>query len=138
MSTKGPVLVDGANVAFTELSKDGDPKVSNLVKVIRILHQEGYQPITIIDASLRHQIDDPQQLEGLLDSQDIRQAPAGTEADYFILEYADELDAPVVSNDEYEHYQDQYPWIKKRRIPLMVVQGNVTFYKEELPGNEAE
>lgn len=124
-------VVDGANVAYAELSAGGEPKVSNIVAVRRALEARGYEPIIIVDAALRHQVDDPEQLEGLLDSQVVRQAPAGTDADYFVLAVADDYDdARVVSNDSFDEYREQYPWIAQRRLPLMIVKGQVELYDE--------
>lgn len=123
------IVVDGANVAYIELSSHGDPKVSNLVAVRRALQEKGYEPVIIVDASLRHKIDDPEQLEALLDKQELRQAPAGTDADYFVMEIAKEYDARIVSNDEFQSYQEEYPWIKERRVPLMIVDNHVELYQ---------
>ncbi len=90
----------------------------------------------IIDASLRHRIDDPDQLEGLIDAQKIRQAPAGTDADYFILETAGQHEAQVISNDEFDRYRSRYPWIDQRRVPLMIVGGQVELYEPKLQVQE--
>lgn len=136
MGNREVIVVDGANVAYAEQSKEGKPKVSNLVAVRRALEEKGYTSVILIDASLRHQIDDPDQLEALMDDQVIRQAPAGTDADYFVLETADELDARVVSNDQFERYRDQYPWIRERRVPLMIVRGQVQLYEPKLERDE--
>lgn len=125
-------VIDGANVAYIEKNKKGAPKVSNLTEVRSTLTKMGYEVFIIIDASLRYQVDDPEKLESLLDKQIIHQAPAGTDADYFILEMANEMDAIVVSNDEYEQYQKKYPWIKERRLPLMIVNGHVELYRPNL------
>jgi len=130
MTLSEVVVVDGANVAYAELSQKGEPKVSNLMAVRHALKQKGYEPILIVDASLRHQVDDPDQLEALIDDQVIRQAPAGTDADYFILEIAEQQGAYVVSNDEFERWRDQYPWIERRRVPLMIVKGQVELYEK--------
>ena len=133
MNTGRPIVVDGANVAYAEQSGEGQPKVSNLVAVRRALKERGYDPIIIIDASLIHDVDDPEQLEGLLDEDpDLQQAPSETDADYFVLETADRLDAEVISNDGYTRYQDEYPWIEHRRVPLMIVDGEVELYEPEL------
>jgi hypothetical protein len=126
------VVVDGANVAYAERSENGDPRVSNLVAIDQVLKGKGYDPTVIVDASLRHEIDDPQQLEGLLDEPSYRQAPAGADADYFILETADRLEAYVVSNDEFEDRRAEYPWLPERRGPFMVVHGEVELYEENL------
>jgi hypothetical protein len=135
MVKKSVIVVDGANVAYIEESKEGDPKVSNLVAVREALEAKGYEPVIIVDASLRHQVDDPDQLEALIEDQKIRQAPAGTDADYFILQFAEQKDALVVSNDEFEQYQDQFPWIEQRRVPLMIVHGDVQLYGNDLEDN---
>ncbi|HHX45160.1 MAG TPA: hypothetical protein GX714_14410 [Chloroflexi bacterium] len=135
MPTDSVAVVDGSNIAYTELSANGDPKVSNIVAVCRDLRDRGYRPVVIVDASLRHEIDDPDQLEALLDDQDVRQAPAGTQADYFVLEVADELGALVISNDGFDEYREQYPWIDERRVPLMIVGGEVMLHEPSLRQN---
>jgi hypothetical protein len=132
MTEQKVAVVDGANVAFIEVSSDGKPKVSYLVAVRRALKRRGYKPIIVVDASLRHQVDDPQQLESLIDDQVIRQAPAGTDADYFILEIAEDEQGLVISNDEFEKSKDRYPWIEERRVPLMIVNGQVELYERQL------
>jgi hypothetical protein len=126
------VVVDGANVAYAEVSRAGDPQVSNLVAIRRVLEDKGFEPIVIVDASLRHEVDDARQLEALFDEPTFRQAPAGADADYFILETAHRLDAYVLSNDEFEEYSDRYPWIRERRVPLMIIQGEVELYEPKL------
>lgn len=132
------VVVDGANVAYAELSRDEEPRVSNLVAMVKWLQQKGFEPIVIIDASLRYEVDDPDRLEALLDEREYRQAPARTDADYFILETAERLGALVVSNDEFEDRADDYPWIDERRVPFMIVQGEVELYEDRLGGQEED
>lgn len=127
------IVVDGSNVAHLETSRDGSPKISNVEAVRSALRDRGYDPIVIVDASLRHEIDDPQQLESLLDDEKIHQAPSDTDADYFIVETADREDARIVSNDRYEEYQDDFPWIPDRRVPLMIIDGEVELYELEEP-----
>ena len=112
MAIKQFAVVDGANVAYLERSDEGKPRVSNLTAVREALLDKGYQSIIIVDASLKYEVDEPQKLESLIEEQIVRQTPAGTDADYFILKTAAELDALVISNDEYEQYRDQYPRIK--------------------------
>jgi hypothetical protein len=125
------IVVDGANVAWSEQTKDGKPKVSNIVIMRRALEEEGFDPIIIIDASLRHDVDDANQLEGLIDGQHVRQSPAGTEADYFLLMTADQQNSMVVSNDTFESYRDDYPWIWERRMPYMIVEGKVQLHRKD-------
>jgi len=121
-------VVDGANVAYAEKSDEGAPKVSNVVAMGEALKGLGHGFLVIIDATLRHEVDDPEQLEALLDDRSLRQAPAGTDADYFILETAERFDAWVVSNDEFEGWDEEYPWIHDRRVPFMIIDGEVELY----------
>jgi hypothetical protein len=117
------VLVDGSNVAH---SSEGDqPELSNIIAVCDKLREEGYEPVVVVDAALRHQIDDRGGYERMVDDGSIKQAPAGTDADYFILSFARELDASIVSNDRFRDRQKVFPEATKRLIRYMVVKGEV-------------
>ena len=117
------VLVDGSNVAH---SIEGEPPpVANLMVVREKLREEGLEPIIVADAALRHQIDDQQCYEKMIDDGMVRQAPAGTDADYFILSFARELNACVVSNDRFRDRIKQFPEIRDRVIRYMIVQDEV-------------
>lgn len=124
-------VIDGANIAHEEVSNGGQPKIANLQAVRLRLREAGYDPLIIVDASLRHAIDDPDQLEALIDSKVVHQAPAGTEADYFVVETAERTGGVIVSNDRFDEYQDEHPWIRDRRIPLMIIRGEVHLYEEQ-------
>lgn len=117
------VLVDGSNVAH---STEGERVwLSNIVAVCDKLREEGYEPLVLADAALRHQIDDKVAYERMIDDGLIRQAPAGTDADYFILSFARELDAPIVSNDRFRDRQRAFPDAARRLIKYMVMKGEV-------------
>ena len=117
------VLVDGSNVAHS--SEGEHPELANIVAVCDKLREEGYEPVVVVDAALRHQIDDRSAYERMVDDGQIRQAPAGTDADYFILSFARELDASIVSNDRFRDRQKAFPEAAKRLIKYMVVKGEV-------------
>lgn len=123
---KRPIaIVDGSNVAH---SSEGDrPHLENISLVCERLKKEGYQPVVVVDAALRHQIDEREKYEGMVERGEIRQAPAGTDADYFILSFARELDAAVVSNDRFRDRQDAFPEALERLIRYMIVEGEVVF-----------
>lgn len=82
-----------------------------------------------------YEIDDKAQLESLIHDQVVRQVPAETDADYFIVEVAEEYNALIISNDQYEPYRKDYPWIDKRRVPLMIINGNAQLYEPKLAEN---
>src|SRR5687768_645863 len=90
-------LVDGSNVAHS--SEGDEARLENIKIVVRKLRREGYEAVVVADAALRHQIDDKEGYERRVAEGKIRQAPAGTDADYFLLAFARELDAVIVSND---------------------------------------
>lgn len=117
------VVVDGSNVAH---STEGERVLlANIVAVCDKLREEGYEPLVLADAALRHQIDSKVEYERMIDAGLIRQAPAGTDADYFILAFARELDASIVSNDRFRDRQKAFPDAARRLIKYMVVLGEV-------------
>jgi hypothetical protein len=129
---KEVILIDGANVAWEAPSSSRKPRVSNIIAVKQAVEELGFAPIIIVDASLKHHVDDPEQLEGLFNSAQVLQAPSGTVADYFVLRTADERGAQIVSNDEFEQYRSEFAWIKRRRVPFMIVSGSVHLYRPKL------
>ena len=117
------VLVDGSNVAHS--TEGAKPMIANLLAVRDKLKEEGLEPIIMADAALRHQIDDPRRYEQMVESGAIRQAPAGTDADYFILAFARELNATIVSNDRFRDRANQFPEARDRVIRYMIVNSEV-------------
>jgi hypothetical protein len=117
------VLVDGSNVAHS--SEGEQALLGNIVLVCDKLREEGYDPVVMVDAALRHQIDNRAAYERMVDDGSIKQAPAGTDADYFILSFARELDAFVVSNDRFRDRLKAFPDAARRLIRYMVVKGEV-------------
>jgi hypothetical protein len=121
--SKAIVLVDGSNVAH---STEGEKaRLGNILAVRDKLNEEGLEPVVVVDAALRHQIDDPAGYEQLVDQGVVRQAPAGTDADYFILNFARELDARIVSNDRFRDHLRDFPDVPDRLIRYMIVEGEV-------------
>lgn len=115
-------VVDGTNVAKTGNCKG---VLRNLVKMMAYLDEHGLKGLFIVSAKLRHDIDDKQGLEELIQQGIIHQAPAGVNDDEFILAYSKEFNAKVISNDQFKDYQDSYPEIKERRVPFMIVEETV-------------
>lgn len=119
------VIIDGSNVAH---STEGDSaRLDNIRIVSAKLMEEGYEPVVVVDAALRHQIDDKAGYEAMVEDGRIRQAPAGTDADYFILSFARELNASVVSNDRYKDRLEAFPEAREHVIRYMIVNDEVVF-----------
>ena len=116
-------LVDGSNVAHS--SEGEKARLANILLVADKVREEGLEPVIVADAALRHQIDDPNAYERLIDDGTVKQAPAGTDADYFILSFARELDAAVVSNDRFRDRIAKYPDVSERIIRYMIVADEV-------------
>ena len=117
------VIVDASNVAH---STEANPaRLTNVQLVRDRLAEDGLTPILVADAALRHQIDDPEGYEALVKAGEIQQAPAGTDADYFILTFARELGASVLSNDRFKDRIAHFPEVKERIIRYMIVAGEV-------------
>jgi hypothetical protein len=117
-------VVDGSNVAHAE---KGGARLANIQAVCAKLEAEGLRPVVLVDASLRHSIDDGDGYEAMVEAGGIRQAPAGTDADYFILSFARELGARVVSNDRFRERASAFPEVMDRVIRFMIVDGEVVF-----------
>lgn len=121
--SKPIVLVDGSNVAH---STEGEQaQLANILAVRQKLSEEGLEPVVVVDAALRHQIDDRAGYEQLVDQGVVRQAPAGTDADYFILSFARELGARIVSNDRFRDRLRDFPDATERLIRYMIVEHEV-------------
>ena len=123
----GKALVDGSNVAHSSEGERG--RLRNIELVVAKLEEEGLEPIVVTDAALRHQIDEAAKYEQQIDDGEIRQAPAGTDADWFILSFARELDACIVSNDRFRDRQESFPDAQDRIIRYMIVEDEVVFEK---------
>ena len=117
------VIVDASNVAHS--TEKDSARLTNVRLVRDRLTEDALTPILVADAALRHQIDDPESYEALVKAGEIKQAPAGTDADYFILTFARELDAAVLSNDRFKDRIAHFPEVKNRIIRYMIVAGEV-------------
>jgi hypothetical protein len=117
------VIVDASNVAHA--TEKGIAHLTNVRLVRDHLTEDGMTPILVADAALRHQIDDADGYEALVNAGEIQQAPAGTDADYFILTFARELEASVLSNDRFKDRIASFPDVSNRIIRFMIVAGEV-------------
>ncbi|HLH74702.1 MAG TPA: hypothetical protein VKX96_15550 [Chloroflexota bacterium] len=128
------VLVDASNVAYENRNlPNAKPSVENILKMRERLEELGFCPFVIADASLRHWVDEPHRLNHLEQSGQIHQAPADTQADYFLLSLAEHDYLPIVSNDFYRDRIDEFPLaVKELRVPFMIADGQVVIDQERL------
>jgi len=118
-----PVLVDGSNVAHA--TEGGEARLDNIQLVMQTLSREGFKPLIVADAALRHQIDDKAAYEKLIDDGVVHQAPAGTDADFFILSFARQMNARILTNDRFRDRAQEFADERDRIIRYMIVAGEV-------------
>lgn len=124
-TTRPKALIDGSNVAH---ATEGEaPRLANILLVRDRLVDEGFEPLIVADAALRHQIDEPAHYEQLVADGTIHQAPAGTDADYFLLSFAKELDATLVSNDRFRDRSQQFASVRRQLVRYMILADEVVF-----------
>ena len=124
-SARPRALIDGSNVAHA--TEGEGARLANILLVRDRLVDQGFDPIIVADAALRHQIDDTTEYERMVDQGEIHQTPAGTDADYFLLSFAKELDAALVSNDRFRDRSRQFAEVRRQIIRYMIVADEVVF-----------
>lgn len=112
-------VVDGNNVAWS-VQKKRKPKLENILHVRDALVEQGFEVIIWVSAKLRHDIDRQTELEEMMRSNQILQAPAGTNDDKFILKTAERLGGYVVSNDQFKDFPKE-TWLQGRRLNYSLV-----------------
>ncbi len=126
-------MVDASNVAHFGRKTDAKPSLEYIIKAAEALKKLGYEPVLIADASLRHEIDQKEEFNKLLDEDKVKQVPSGTTADHFILKMAEDEDSKILSNDVFREYNDEFQDISSRRIPYSFKEGNITIGSSTKP-----
>ncbi|HET9452853.1 MAG TPA: hypothetical protein VFO66_01115 [Gemmatimonadaceae bacterium] len=119
------VLVDASNVAHA--TEGGEARLENIKIVQAKLLEDGFEPLVVADAALRHQIDNKGAYEAMIEAGQVHQAPAGTDADYFILSFAREMNARILTNDRFRDRAAEFAEERERIIRYMIVGGEVVF-----------
>lgn len=119
------VLVDASNVAHA--TEGGEARLENIKIVQAKLLEDGFEPLVVADAALRHQIDNKTAYEAMIENGQVHQAPAGTDADFFILSFARELNARILTNDRFRDRATEFAEERERIIRYMIVGGEVVF-----------
>ncbi len=127
------VIIDASNVAHLGKDKEGKPSLDNLLMAVEALEKLGYETFPIADASLRHEIDEKEKFNKLLDEGKVQQVPSGTTADHFILKIAEEEEGKILSNDNFREYYDEFHDINNRRIPFNFIDGNISIGTSSKP-----
>lgn len=117
MSPKHPktrVVVDGSNLATEGRVLPSFTQLHEAVSAF-VLENPQVEVIIVADASFEHRVATSERAkfnEAVL-AGDVVTPPAGAvgRGDAFILKIADRVDAVVLSNDSFQEFHDEYPWL---------------------------
>src|SRR5947209_6989360 len=108
------VVVDGSNIATEGRSM---PSLAQLDEAVRAFMQERPtdQVIVVVDASFGYRIEEAEraEYEQAEAAGEIVSPPAGAigRGDGFLLKIADRTGASVLSNDSFQEFHGEYPWL---------------------------
>ncbi len=111
------IVVDGSNIATEGRSA---PSLKQLEEAVAELKREhpGAEITVIVDATFAHRID-PSELERFETAAlagEYVHPPAGAigRGDAFLLRVAEKVDATVLSNDSFQEFHGEHPWLFER------------------------
>ncbi len=114
MPTTHRVVVDGSNLATEGRSV---PSLAQLDEAVRAYAAEdpSAEIVVVVDASFGHRIDPSEraQLEAAEQHGEVVAPPAGAigRGDAFILRIAERTGAVVLSNDSFQEFHEEHPWL---------------------------
>jgi hypothetical protein len=112
--TSRHLVVDGSNIATEGRTL---PSLAQLDEAVRAIQAEDpdRQITVIVDATFAHRIDASERpaFEEASDNGEILMPPAGAvgRGDAFILQVAEKADASVLSNDSFQEFHGEHPWL---------------------------
>lgn len=126
------IAVDGSNALYGGGTSD-TPKVRNLKLVIEKLKEAGYKPVVFVDASRKYDVDNRNAYFQMRRVDKLREVPAGSPADCWILQYATRTGCKVISNDRFQNWAEKFPIVEKqeRFVRFMVNDDGVDFWTAE-------
>ena len=114
MAEKHQVVVDGSNLATEGRTS---PSLEQLDQAVRAYADENpdTEIVVVVDASFEHRID-PKERPRLQDAElhgEVVSPPAGAigRGDAFVLRIAERTGATVLSNDSFQEFHGQHPWL---------------------------
>ena len=112
------LVVDITNILNEDKDINGKLKVENILKVRNAAQELGYIPEMIADANMRHHLDNPLIYDLLIKKGVVKDAPAGREADGFVLSLAKNEKCKFLTNDMYNDYRKEFGgrWIHENRL----------------------
>ena len=114
MTAKHHVVVDGSNLATEGRTV---PSLAQLDEAVRayLAEDPGAEIVVVVDASFSHRIDPSErsQLEAAEMHGEVVAPPAGAigRGDAFVLRIAERTGAVVLSNDSFQEFHEEHPWL---------------------------
>jgi hypothetical protein len=114
MTAKHHVVVDGSNLATEGRTT---PSLAQLDEAVRayLAEDPGAEVVVVVDASFSHRIDPSErsQLEAAELHGEVVAPPAGAigRGDAFVLRIAERTGAVVLSNDSFQEFHEEHPWL---------------------------
>jgi len=126
-------VVDGANLArHSDYHEESIGRVERIKILIETLESYGISDYYVFfDRNLVYNIDNQKEYEKLLNQENFIETTGGTQADFFILQYAKKEDAYIISNDMFRDFYEMYgkEWIVEKRIAFEFADDNLFFDK---------
>ncbi|MFM7125723.1 MAG: S1 RNA-binding domain-containing protein [Actinomycetota bacterium] len=108
------VVVDGSNLATEGRSRPSLAQLNEAVLAFMDEHPKAVVTV-IVDATFGHRIDRKEvaAFDKAVEHNELVTPPAGTvgRGDAFVLNIAEKVGASVLSNDSYQEFHGQYPWL---------------------------
>lgn len=114
MAAKHHVVVDGSNLATEGRTS---PSLAQLDEAVQayLAEDPGADIVVVVDASFSHRIDPSEraQLEAAELHGELVAPPAGAigRGDAFVLRIAERTGATVLSNDSFQEFHEEHPWL---------------------------
>ena len=108
------VVVDGSNIATEGRSLPSLKQLDEAVRAFLTEHPADNLTV-VVDATFGHRIDASERdaYEEAVLAGELVSPPAGAigRGDAFVLQIADKADAVILSNDSFQEFHGQYPWL---------------------------
>ncbi|SDO27888.1 Zc3h12a-like Ribonuclease NYN domain-containing protein [Lutimaribacter pacificus] len=108
------ILIDGSNVMHWN---GGNPNITIVRDVVQALAANGHEVGVIFDANVGYKLSGRYMNDATLarhlnlPTRHVLVSPKGQPADVFLLQVARDRNAPIVSNDRFRDWQDDFPEI---------------------------
>ena len=110
------VLIDGSNVMhWNSKRQNGAANIDMVRQVAQALEQTGHKALVIFDANAGYKLADRYLNDTALarmlalSPAQVMVVPKGRQADEYLLRAARDKQAPIVTNDRFRDWQDQFP-----------------------------